>query len=554
MEPDRISRRDTALAAIVTVLALLPFIGKAFNIDDPMYLWAARRIVDHPLDPYGFLVHWYEQPLPMWQVNKNPPLTSYCLALAGRVMGWSEAALHLFFLVPAAAAVTGTYRLARRLSPRPLLAAMATLAAPVFLISSTGIMSDTLLLACWVWALFLWMKGLDQGKALPLFLAAFLVAAASLVKYFGMSLLPLVALYSVLRKGRPALWLPPLLVPLIVLAGYQAWTQRLYGLGLLLEPAGYAIRAAADIRSEGPAAWVRCLSGLVFTGGCVLPALLLAPFLWSRKTLLAMAVVALAVGLVSPIGWHRGPDAALADQWSVLVWVQAGLFAAGGIGVLGLAAADMRARRDPDALMLGLWVFGTFLFADVVNWELNGRSILPLVPAAAILLARRLGPPARPASQPDWRAWGPVVLSGAVAVVVASGDASFARSQREAAFTVRRMADAEGVANLWYEGHWGFQYYMDAVGGRPLDNTNIALTGGEWVVIPTYNTNQFDLPDRIVADPQVVSLETNALAATMMEPEGAGFYASHFGPLPYSLGPVSPDQFIIYRIRGVRGG
>jgi 4-amino-4-deoxy-L-arabinose transferase-like glycosyltransferase len=548
LEQGRTSLRETAVAAASTVLALLPFLGKAFTIDDPVFLWTARRIAEHPLDPYGFSVHWYERSLPMWLVNKNPPLASYFLALAGRILGWSEPALHLSFLVPAAAAIAGTYRLARRVSPRPLLAAMATLAAPVFLVSSTNVMSDTPLLAFWVWALLLWIEGLDRDSAGRLLAASFLAAAAALTKYFGMSLIPLMALYALLRRSRRALWLPPLLVPLAVLAGYHAWTRQLYGRGLLLDSAAYAAGLGAFFRSHGYAAGTRFLSGLVFTGGCALPALLLAPFLWSRRALLALAAAALAIGLAYPAGWRSGPLAEYAAGWSALVWVHAGLFAAGGISVLALCADDLRARRDPDSVLLALWVSGTFLFAAVVNWDVTGRSILPLAPAAAILLARRLGPSAGSGPGPEWKAWGPVALAGAIALLVARGDASFAGTQRTGAIAIRRMADAEGVATVWYSGHWGFQYYMDAAGGRPLEIGLSPLKPGDWVAIPVNNTNRIDFPGEMLAGTRTVSVGNDALAATMVRADGAGFYASIFGPLPFRLGPVTPDRFIVHRI------
>ncbi len=38
----------TALA-LVTVAALVPFIGKPFNMDDPLFIWAAHQIQAHPM-------------------------------------------------------------------------------------------------------------------------------------------------------------------------------------------------------------------------------------------------------------------------------------------------------------------------------------------------------------------------------------------------------------------------------------------------------------------------------------------------------------------------
>jgi hypothetical protein len=77
------------LLAALTLLCLLPFSGKAFDADDTLFVWAAQRIVKHPLDPYGFRVVWYTTEMSMWEVTKNPPLGCYYSALIGSVAGWS---------------------------------------------------------------------------------------------------------------------------------------------------------------------------------------------------------------------------------------------------------------------------------------------------------------------------------------------------------------------------------------------------------------------------------------------------------------------------------
>src|SRR5204862_6338284 len=71
-------------------------------------------------------------------------------------------------------------------------------------------------------------------------------------------------------------------------------------------------------------------------------------------------------------------------EFQILVW------AVGGVCVLALAVADVWARRDAGAWLLGLWVIGTFLFAAEINWTVNGRSLLPMGPAIGMLVARRL--------------------------------------------------------------------------------------------------------------------------------------------------------------------
>ena len=86
---------------ILTLACLLPFSGKAFHVDDTLFVWAAQQISKHPLDPYGFQLNWDYTNRSMSDVTQNPPLASYYSAVIGVVFGWSERALHLAFLVPA---------------------------------------------------------------------------------------------------------------------------------------------------------------------------------------------------------------------------------------------------------------------------------------------------------------------------------------------------------------------------------------------------------------------------------------------------------------------
>ena len=153
------------LALTLAVFAALgPFLAKPFNIDDPLFIWVAHQIQAHPGDPFGFSLNWYGSVAPMWIATENPPLDSYYIALAASVLGWSEPALHVAFLLPCLAVVLGTYRLARRFCEWPALAALATLIAPVFLVSSTTVMCDVMMLAFWVWAVVFWVEGMEREK------------------------------------------------------------------------------------------------------------------------------------------------------------------------------------------------------------------------------------------------------------------------------------------------------------------------------------------------------------------------------------------------------
>jgi len=75
--------------ALATVCCLLPFSGRPFHVDDPLFVWAAQNIAKHPLDPYGFQITWDAVPQRMAEITQNPPLASYYAALIGSVFGWS---------------------------------------------------------------------------------------------------------------------------------------------------------------------------------------------------------------------------------------------------------------------------------------------------------------------------------------------------------------------------------------------------------------------------------------------------------------------------------
>ena len=145
-----IARHPYWTLAILTFAAFFPFLTKPFNMDDPLFLWAAKQIQAHPGNPYAFTVNWYAFNEPMWRVTENPPLTSYFIAIAAGICGWGEIGLHLAFMLPAVAAVLGTYRLAKSFCAQPGLAALITLFTPVFLVSGTTLMCDLTLLAFWV--------------------------------------------------------------------------------------------------------------------------------------------------------------------------------------------------------------------------------------------------------------------------------------------------------------------------------------------------------------------------------------------------------------------
>jgi 4-amino-4-deoxy-L-arabinose transferase-like glycosyltransferase len=529
--------------ALAVLIALGPFLAKPFNMDDPLFVWTARQIQAHPLNPYGFDVNWYGTIQPMWSVMQNPPLAAYYLAAAG-VLGWSEVALHVAFLLPALAAILGTYRLARHLCDQPLLAALATLFTPVFLVSGTSVMCDVLMLAFWVWAAALWVEGIGQDSFWRLAWAGVLIALAALTKYFGGCLIPLLAVYGVMSKRRFSGWAGCLLIPLLALFAYQWATQSLYQHNLLSNAADYASR------KSGFLAGARADAGMIalaFTGGGLAVVFFLAPW-WSWR----------ARGLLSLVGGVLLLDCTLFGEETFLQtyhWIQGRtrfsmeaqilFWTISGVSVLALAVADVWKRRDARAWLLALWVFGTFLFAALINWTINGRSILPMAPAVGILLARRLqqraGADENGSPAGCCRNLFPLAASALFAFLVARADYCLADAVRQCAAQTSGRYQRSG-RTLWFQGHWGFQYYLTELGGKAMDMRHPGFRDGDVLAVPLNNTN-LEPPGAprngfYVNGPRFLSVMNLYI--------GAGFYGSSDGPLPFVFGHVPPENVAVF--------
>ena len=536
--------RSAALLAAITIACLAPFAGKAFHIDDPLFLWTARHIQSSPLDPYGFTINWYGIEQSAVQIVKNPPLASYFIALVALLVGWSEVALHLAFLVPAVGVTLGTYFLARRFCANPLAAALAGLLTPVFLLSATTLMCDVMMLAFWVWAMIAWIRGLESKNGSMLALGAVLIAASSLTKYFGISLIPLLFLYSLASRRRLGLWALYLLIPVVVLGGYQWATHELYGRGLLLDAGAYAVGARERL---GASFLPKSLIGLAFTGGCMLVTLLYTPLLWPRKVIIPALAFTIALILSLPLAKTVGVFPLSNEggaRWPIAV--QLGIFAAGGVGVLALATSDVWKRRDAASTLLFLWIAGTFVFAGYFNWSVNGRSILPMVPAAGILLMRRLednGLAFQPAGR-KYLLW-PLVPSAILALLVAWADCGLANSARIAAAEINNEYGA--TQTVWFQGHWGFQYYMESSGGKAVDEDFSILEPGDILVAPNNNTNVFEIPYDAFQPLHLLTLPVCSWLSTLNPATGAGFFSDECGPLPFVFGAAPREEYRIYR-------
>ncbi|MGA2787689.1 MAG: glycosyltransferase family 39 protein [Verrucomicrobiota bacterium] len=550
MNKSWISRHPFVVIGIVLLVCLGPFVNKAVHVDDPLFIWTGQWIQKHPANFFGFDVNWSVTAAPMWAANINPPLMSYFLAAVASVFGWHEIVLHLAGLAVAFLAAAGIFSLARMWCQRPLLAAAAAIFTPVFLISSSTLMCDVLMLAFWIWALVFWERALASDKSRWLFVGAGALAGlAVLTKYSAVTLLPLLPLLGILRKRKSGWWLVGTAVPLVMVAAYEWLTAAMYGKGLLLAAAGYARMHRFDFLSDWKA---RAIISLAFAGGSLLPLLFFAPFLWRRQTLLAggVAVFGLVLGtfcLSDNLGLIRPwDDPGLMNHWGFVL--QLTLLTAAGLHFLLLAGTDVWQRRDVTSLILALWILGGFLFASVLNWTVSARSFLPLVPAAVILLVRRWETARGNSLAGEWAAW-PLVPSAIIALSLLLADYRVANSARTAAELIAAKYKPAS-RQLWFEGHWGFQYYLEKSGGQPVDFRRSLLQPGDVVVVPFDNSNRQPLPAGSVGWINGLQFSPGSWINLSFGPAGGvgGFYNSVFGQVPFAVGKADPHTYCLVKV------
>jgi hypothetical protein len=276
----------------------------------------------------------------------------------------------------------------------------------------------------------------------------------------------------------------------------------------------------------------------------VATAVFFAPLLWRRTTTVisTVAILAIVFFLLAIHALQKYPG--IDEQSRAWVKLQMVYWALGGFSVLALATAELRRRPDAASWLLALWVWGTFLFAALVNWTVNGRSILPLAPAVAILVARRLE--LRGSIGLGTQAVR-LAAGAVVALLVVSADVSFANAVWNISDQVSTKY-SQSPGTHWFQGHWGFQYYMQEFGWAPVDFKSSPFAPGDIVAVPSNNTNL--LPPSAEKSKLIDTLTINRFAAvtTMDQGAGAGFYSSVWGPLPFAFSRAAPEQVAVYQL------
>lgn len=498
----------TALAAILTLLNA----AKPAVVDDTAYLLTAKHIAANPTDPYGFDLFWYDRPYPAWKVLM-PPVVPCWLGLGVRAVGSDPIALKLWLFPFALLLSHSVAFLLRRFArgwERPMLA-VAVLGPAVLPLFNA--MLDVPALALGLTATACFIRGCDGGRPGWIVAAGVAAGLAAQTKYTALTVPAVLAWYGLLhRRIGPAV--AAIGIAGLVFAAWEALFIAKYGESHfyyhLRDQGDFATRGAdaddtftAKLRSLlhgksrlfqpmlGYLGWLGIGVGMIAGAAVGVPRLLLAAFA------LAAAAAAAVVCAISP------DDAVLVPRKLTLptaVFVTLG--SASGIAVLLATARLMvrcRVRRwirwNRDSWFLAGWSVVELAGYFALTPFPAGRRVMALVVVGGLIAARLASRVGRTPSRRRVPAWVPVYG-------VAAGFALFALDFWDALpekVFAHRAAIASKVGSpgtVWFTGHWGFQYYCDQLGmkpvvprmprrpGRPADALATMLHAGDRLVFP----------------------------------------------------------------------
>jgi hypothetical protein len=527
--------------SLIVLVATVPFLGKAFHVDDPLYLAVARQILEKPWDPFGAEILWEKSDESLFDADFNPPLWSYLMAGVLKLSGepsvtvepagmddrgtqlfeaspasrLPEITMHVLESVFVAAAIVALYLLSKRWVRWPLTATALVALSPAML-PGQNVMLEGPVMAFWLWGIWCYLRGTETDDVRSVWATGVLAALAVLTKYTS-GLLVLILLADIVRRRSwRSFWVlaPP--VAAIALWSLHNWFvyDRLHAL-VIFSRAQTGGRESLGIRLGE--SWGRLLALFRAVGAITtlaLPSWVIVSRRFGVWAMLLLVCVGAGVGYLGKADMSarlvdrdgREPDKIFPQDLPAHLIVFGFL---GGIAIGGLALC-WRQRNDratgsertpgrgsSDEFVLWLWLVAVLLFGVFATPFFAIRHLLPAIPPFVWLVLRRLDETFAGAARgiAGWVLVPTVAISTIAGFGVAKADYDWANWYRHLAIDVASRTVAAGRTRektVWYTGHWGWAYYADRAGMRPYEPGRTRMGAGDFLLMPLVQT--WELP------------------------------------------------------------
>ncbi|MBD3267503.1 hypothetical protein GF373_12620 [bacterium] len=537
--------RHTILIVLVVLITCVPFLDKAYHIDDTFVLAITENIIENPLDPMGGDIDWTGETKPILTTTTNPPFISYYLAPFALLSDYNEIVLHAGMMLFILLYGLGAYALTKRFSQGSLFPVLFVLTSPAVMVSG-NVMRDTPALGLATLGLALFIYGVDSERRPYLFLGSIFAGLAILTKYSAIIMLPVYLVYVILnRKYRLLIWVWPMLALILT---WCLHNQVIYG-------KMHMVYLAMLKHHMTPKPWDNKLSGGLMLFGSIL---YLAPFAvygefqrsrWLAFFLAIGAGVATFYGVQTHHGWKADGEYLF---WAVTGGITVFLCLLEGIRRGLPYLLDWNNKQATDSLFLFAWFCAPFLFSILlVPFQAVRHLLMALLPLT-LLAFQTLD------RQPSWSQVGRRLCIGLLLIQTLMGfavhyaDCDYANTYREfAAYAKKHWTKPN--RETWYIGHWGWKFYADRAGFRQIHYNGEFPQKGDILLWPQYvHTGTVFMDDRAFQD-SLQPIETQTVLTfhpiRTMNRQGAKFYATIWIDTPYRLyQPIPLDTMRVFLV------
>ncbi|MHB9111777.1 MAG: glycosyltransferase family 39 protein [Thermoleophilia bacterium] len=527
----------------------LPFIFKAFHLDDTVFVWLGQEKLSDPF-ALGLPDHGYEGNFFSLYLDTHPPLHTSYLSLLIRIFGGpSEVGLHLGMIIFPALAAVSMFCLGKRFTDSPLTASLLLIVTPGFMVMAQSVMTDVPALSLWLAAVASYIYGIDRDDRQDrlLVLAGIFTSLAILTTYQSFSLLPLLFVYALLKRRVTFKTMLPLAAALAVFAAIVIYylvatgepPKLSYSFGVSLTPVFIANKILAIFSVLG--------------GATVFPLFLAAGMLKGRKEYLAFAAL---FGLILIFFLNRTISGEYTLVAGVLqtVFYSAGLLAVYRFFNAGADAvfADKRSGKDRDNIFLVLWIAGVLVYSILLLPYASTRYLLPLFPPVVLLFVSYARNVFTDRTRWSRFAIAAVACTAIMGTAVSIADYQLSGVYRDFAGEYPGKLTA-GDHQIWFAGEFGLRYYLEAEGGRYLTKQDDSPAPGDHVIL-SHGLIAYFISDELKNRLQLVeSIEYPAGAGWPIRIQDrnsqAGFYDQFHGNLPFSISSEPVETIDIYRVK-----
>jgi 4-amino-4-deoxy-L-arabinose transferase-like glycosyltransferase len=534
---NRFRHSELAVLLLLWMFATALNLTKPYHIDDTAHLQIAQWITREPWRPMSGQINWYQDTEPIHVLNQ-PHLYFYLLAGWGALWGFGEVTMHLLQSFFTLACIILTYRIAKIIVPSAaLLTTALVMLSPAFVVGQ-NLMVDVPLLSLWLAFFYVLIAPQFKSETRRFVLTGFFAGCASLIKYSSLPLILLMLLYLIIKRHFRLIW--TLSIPAMMLILWSCWNYLDYGSVHMLgrRPIPFSWNELAQMSVS----WLICL-------GAILPYSLIyfrrnselrsKTFSTSAKWL----VVVLTAMFFAALHLHK-LDVSRMEKIFLLLFFTNGIAIV--LTLLWCFLRDWfqtRSQQQQAILTLYLWIAVGGSFVVLYAPFMATRHVLLVIVPLSLLLARFVDP-----ASLAWRS-AMLLLTASLSLVLSVSDWTWANFYREKAVAIRRELPA--TANVYFTGHWGWQWYAKQNGMKELEALNPQLEIGDYLVYPVGVDNQplKNIPADRQLTLQKIYTEPFSLLTFFSTGDNARFYASDTQQGPWVISFHAIPPIVVFQVK-----